>query len=114
MRVDVDEYDIPRFRPGAPAKASLKGQSKEHFELTFVRVEPFVVPKKSLTGENTERVDTRVLPVIFELHTGDRQFFVGQQLDVYIEAESTETRRPVPPRYRRNRPDGQGRVAPAG
>ncbi len=48
-----------------------------------------MIPKKSLTGENTERVDTRVLPVIYELHTENRKFFVGQQLDVYIEAEST-------------------------
>ena len=89
IRVDVDEYDIPRFRPGA-VKASLKGQSRDQFDLTFVRVEPFVVPKKSLTGENTERVDTRVLPVIYELHASDRQFFVGQQVDVYIQAESSE------------------------
>ena len=60
----------------------------------FVHVEPFVVPKKSLTGENTERVDTRVLPVIYELHTGNRQFFVGQQVDVYIEAELIESTSP--------------------
>jgi len=90
VRVDIDEYDIPRFQPGAPAKASLKGQPRQQFVLTFVRVEPFVVPKKSLTGENTERVDTRVLPVIYELHMADRQFFVGQQLDVYIEAQRGE------------------------
>ncbi|HTU25721.1 MAG TPA: efflux RND transporter periplasmic adaptor subunit [Pirellulales bacterium] len=91
VRVDVDEYDIPRFQPGAPAKATLKGQPKEQFDLKFVRVEPYVVPKKSLTGENTERVDTRVLPVIYELHAGNRQFFVGQQLDCYIEAETSDS-----------------------
>ncbi|HEX4142581.1 MAG TPA: efflux RND transporter periplasmic adaptor subunit [Pirellulales bacterium] len=95
VRVDIDEYDIPRFQPGAPAKATLKGQPREQFALSFVRVEPFVVPKKSLTGENTERVDTRVLPVIFELHAGDRQFFVGQQLDVYIEAQLPEVPSPT-------------------
>jgi multidrug resistance efflux pump len=94
VRVDIDEYDIPRFQPGAPAKASLKGQPRQQFALTFVRVEPFVVPKKSLTGENTERVDTRVLPVIYELHMADRQFFVGQQLDVYIEAQRAEGEAP--------------------
>ena len=42
----------------------LRGHPHLEFPLTFVRVEPYVVPKKSLTGDNTERVDTRVLQVI--------------------------------------------------
>ena len=97
---DVGQFARPRrrrrirhspFPSRAPARASLKGQTKDQFTLTFVRVEPFVIPKKSLTGENTERVDTRVLPVIYELHTDNRKFFVGQQLDVYIEAESSDS-----------------------
>jgi HlyD family secretion protein len=102
VRVDVDEFDIPRFRTDAPARASLKGQTQEQFVLTFVRVEPFVVPKKSLTGENTERVDTRVLPVIYDLQTANRKFFVGQQLDVYIEADtSSPSATPAPTRLAR-------------
>ena len=56
-------------------------------------VEPFVVPKKSLTGDNSERVDTRVLQVIYECDPAPdgaaddaRRLFVGQQVDVSIEA----------------------------
>ena len=45
-----------------------------------------MVPKKSLTGDNTERVDTRVLQVIYAIDTGGRRLFVGQQLDVFIDA----------------------------
>src|SRR6185295_16275011 len=86
VRVDIDEYDIPRFIPDAPARATLKGQSTEFFPLKFVRVEPYVVPKKSLTGDNTERVDTRVLQVIYAVETGGKRLFVGQQLDVFIDA----------------------------
>lgn len=86
VRVDIDEYDIHRFRPGAPATAMLKGNPKITFPLTFVRVEPYVIPKKSLTGENTERVDTRVLQVIYALGPQTHDLYVGQQLDVYIEA----------------------------
>ncbi len=89
VRVDIDEHDIPRFVPGAPARGTLRGQSKRDFALRFVRVEPYVVPKKSLTGDNTERVDTRVLPVIyaFERDPGKagQRLYVGQQLDVYID-----------------------------
>lgn len=87
VRVDVDEHDIPRFQPGAVAKASLRGNTHVQYPLTFVRVEPFVVPKKSLTGDNTERVDTRVLQVIYRVDLSDRPaVYVGQQMDVFIEA----------------------------
>jgi multidrug resistance efflux pump len=86
VRVDVDEYDIPRFIADAPARATLKGQPMEYFPLKFVRIEPYVIPKKSLTGDNTERVDTRVLQVIYAIDTGGRRLFVGQQLDVFIDA----------------------------
>ena len=86
VRVDIDEYDIPRFITNAPARATLKGQRTDFFPLKFVRIEPYVVPKKSLTGDNTERVDTRVLQVIYAIDTTGKRLFVGQQLDVFIDA----------------------------
>jgi HlyD family secretion protein len=86
VRVDVDEYDIPRFLQNASARATLKGHNDGFFPLKFVRVEPYVVPKKSLTGGNTERVDTRVLQVIYAIDTQGKRLFVGQQLDVFIDA----------------------------
>jgi multidrug resistance efflux pump len=85
VRVDVDEHDIPRFRPGAPARASLRGTPDVTYPLKFVRVEPYVIPKKSLTGDNTERVDTRVLQVIYALDATDKPVYVGQQMDVFID-----------------------------
>jgi hypothetical protein len=51
-----------------------------------VRFEPYVVPKKSLTGDSTERVDTRVLQIIFGFTRGELPIFVGQQMDVFIDA----------------------------
>ena len=45
-----------------------------------------MIPKKSLTGDNTERVDTRVLQVIYAIDAGDKRLFVGQQVDVFIDA----------------------------
>jgi len=44
-----------------------------------------VLPKRSLTGDSQERVDTRVLQVIFAFDPGSMPVFVGQQVDVYIE-----------------------------
>jgi len=61
---------------------------REHpIPLTFVRIEPFVTPKKSLTGSSSERVDTRVLQVIyrFAAGSGGPKTYVGQQVDVFIE-----------------------------
>ena len=53
----------------------------------MVYVEPYVIPKQSLTGTNAERVDTRVLQVVYRL-PNDRSvdFYVGQQMDVYMKA----------------------------
>jgi multidrug resistance efflux pump len=90
VRVDIDEHDIPRFRPGAPARAALRGDPRQQFPLTFVRVEPYVIPKKSLTGDNTERVDTRVLQVIYSVDASDAPIYVGQQLDVFIDVSRGE------------------------
>jgi multidrug resistance efflux pump len=86
VRAELDEEDISRFRPGLAARASLRGNSSIGFPLRFVRVEPLVVPKKSLTGDNTERVDTRVLQIIYEINASESKIYVGQQLDVFIES----------------------------
>jgi multidrug resistance efflux pump len=94
VRVDIDEHDIPRFEPGTPAWAMVRGHPSRKYPLRFVRVEPYVIPKKSLTGDNTERVDTRVLQVIYALDEESEatalsswpRVYVGQQLDVFIES----------------------------
>jgi HlyD family secretion protein len=85
IRVDIDEHDIPRFREGAPAVASLRGAADKKYPLAFVRVDPYVIPKKSLTGDNTERVDTRVMQVIYALKPEGKPIYIGQQLDVFID-----------------------------
>jgi multidrug efflux pump subunit AcrA (membrane-fusion protein) len=91
VRVDIDEHDIPRFRENLPAEASLRGDPSQKFPLRFVRVEPYVIPKKSLTGDNTERVDTRVLQVIYAIDNGKTPLYVGQQMDVSINTEGVAT-----------------------
>jgi multidrug resistance efflux pump len=85
VRVDISEYDLHRFSTNLPAVAALKGQPNITFPLSFVRVEPFVIPKRSLTGNNSERVDTRVLQVIYALPPGQSNLYVGQQVDVFID-----------------------------
>lgn len=85
IRVDVDEQNAMRVRAGQSATAYLKGDSTTAYPLEFERIEPFVVPKASLTGASTERVDTRVLQVIYRLpKPKDIPLYVGQQVDVFI------------------------------
>ncbi len=88
VRVDIDEQDVPYFDPKADAIATLKGRSGFTFPLTkIVKVEPYVIPKKSLTGDNSERVDTRVLQVVYALPADrEMELYVGQQMDVYLKA----------------------------
>jgi multidrug resistance efflux pump len=85
VRVDIDEQDIGRYRRGIPGVAMPRGFPDLKYQLRFKRVEPFVVPKRSLTGDNTERVDTRVLQVIYEIVRNEPPLYVGQQVDVFFE-----------------------------
>jgi len=90
VRVDVDENEGWKVRADAPAEAAERGNSTTKVPLEFVRFEPFVVPKKSLTGDSTERVDTRVLQVIYRFKDARVPFRVGQQMDVFISAAPDE------------------------
>lgn len=92
VRADVDEQNAIRIRNGQPATAYVKGDTKNPILLQFVRVEPYVIPKVSLTGASTERVDTRVLQVIYSMQRPkDSPLYVGQQVDVYIDATGNKT-----------------------
>ena len=85
VRADIDEVNAPLVQPGSPAVAYLKGSTEQVISLEFIRIEPFIVPKRSLTGDNTERVDTRVLQVIYGFKRPAFPVYVGQQVDVFID-----------------------------
>ncbi len=95
LRVDIDEHEAWRVRPEAKAYAFVRGNSGLKAELEFVRFEPYVLPKKSLTGDSTERVDTRVLQALYRLERGELPIYVGQQMDVFIEAGVRATSSPA-------------------
>ena len=87
VRADIDEQNATRIRKGQAAFGYLKGDPTITFPLEFIRIEPYVIPKVSLTGSSTERVDTRVLQIIYSLtRPSDLPLYVGQQVDVFIEA----------------------------
>jgi hypothetical protein len=70
--------------------------------LRFVRLEPYVIPKVSLTGINVERVDTRVAQVIYALDpvhplVRDKKVLVGQLVDVFINTSPSSSPRRTRP-----------------
>jgi HlyD family secretion protein len=93
VRVDIDETESWRFVEGARAVGMVRGNPTLKANLTFVRAEPSVLPKRSLTGASTERTDTRVLRVLYAITPGTLPVRVGQLLDVRIEAPSSEPSR---------------------
>lgn len=90
LRADVDEDSASRVVDGAPAVAYIKGMRSDPIPLRFVRIEPYITVKKSLTGDSTERVDTRVLQVIYQFDKTKVPVYVGQQMDVFIKGRGPQ------------------------
>lgn len=60
----------------------------DHLPLTFVRVQPYISPKIELADARQERVDLRVLPVIFRFQNPrNLNLYPGQMVDVYVGAK---------------------------
>ena len=86
VRVYVDEILIHRL--GDPSKLTaqmfIRG-TNDHVPLIFVRVQPFVSPKIELSDQRQERVDLRVLPLIFRFENPKNlNLYPGQLVDVYV------------------------------
>jgi len=96
VRVDIDENDAWRFQPEAPAVGSIRGNPRLKTDLAFEYVEAYVVPKRSLTGDSTERVDTRVMQVVYSFKRGMLPVYPGQLMDVYIDDRTPRPSQPVP------------------
>ena len=98
IRVDVDETDAWRVQPTAPATAYVPGNPELKAPLQFERIERYVVPKTSLTGASTERTDTRVLQVIYSFDHGALPVYIGQRMNVFIQAPAVPAAKGEPHR----------------
>lgn len=86
VRCYVDEILVSRLPSGSAIKAQMTVRgSGAKAPMTFVRVQPFVSPKIELSNQRTEKVDVRVLPVIFRIDKPqDLKIYPGELVDVYI------------------------------
>jgi len=86
VRADIDENDAWRVQATAPALGYIPVNPAIKTPLRFERIELYVVPKTSLTGASAERTDTRVLQVIYSFDHAALPVYVGQRMNVYIQA----------------------------
>jgi len=91
VRCYVDEILISRL----PSVNSLEGQmfirgTNKRIQLEFVRLQPYVSSQLVLSSQRAEKVDLRVLPVIFRFRPSPQeQIYPGEDVDVYIGARGT-------------------------
>jgi multidrug efflux pump subunit AcrA (membrane-fusion protein) len=85
VRVEIDESEIHRFQPQMKSIGTPRGEASRRLELQFIRAEPLVTPKQVLTGSTTQRIDTRVLQVIYSIDPAEKGLSPGQQMDVFIQ-----------------------------
>ena len=86
VRCYVDEILVHRLPAPNKMKAqmSIRGSGTK-LPLDYVRMQPFVSPKIELSNQRTERVDVRVLPVIFRIEKPENtNLYPGELVDVFI------------------------------
>lgn len=86
----LDEILVPRLPPAThmAAKMFIRGADNVSVPLQFVRIQPYVTPKIQLSDQRTEKVDVRVLPIIFRFKPPKgTNLFPGELVDVYIGAK---------------------------
>lgn len=95
VRVDIDEEQAGRFNPKEKAIAYPRNNTTVSFPLHFERIEPHIIPKKQFTGSGREKIDTRVLQVIYRFEPPkDFPIYVGQLLDVLIQVQNEPQKDP--------------------
>jgi HlyD family secretion protein len=86
VRCYIDEILVPRLprEDKLVAQMFVRGTNVK-VPLEFVRVQPYVSPKIQLSNQRQERVDLRVLPIIFRFTPpAGTRLFPGQLVDVYV------------------------------
>lgn len=87
LRVSIDQFNIGMFHPSCPAVAFRQGDHSKEFPLKFIHIDPIMIPKKYLTNDVNEKVDTQVFEIVYSIAKKDVPLIVGEQMDVYIYAE---------------------------
>ncbi|MCE2993565.1 MAG: efflux RND transporter periplasmic adaptor subunit [Candidatus Jidaibacter sp.] len=83
LRVEIDEENAGKINANSEAKGMLRGDPDNDLNLKFIRFEEYIRGKQNLAVAG-QRVDTRVIRVIYEIQNPNKKIRAGQQMDVYI------------------------------
>lgn len=90
VRCYVDEILVPKMPVPQKIQATLfvRGLDNYAIPLTFVSIQPYTIPNIQLSDERQERVDVRVLPIVFKFKKPtDINLYPGQLVDIYLKAK---------------------------
>lgn len=87
IRVMIDERDVGKIKKGIRGVAYRRDGAREFLPLTFSHIVPMVTPRKQFTGIATERVDVRVLHVVFSFDSLPWNCYSGEQLGVFLDLD---------------------------
>lgn len=76
----------------ANKELAARDAGERRFPLSPLRVHPLVVAKTALTGAAAERIDTRILRVLYKIESEGGALYLGQQMDVFISSDAPERR----------------------
>ena len=87
VRMDVDERDIARVAPGAPAYVTADAFGSRHFTGKVVEIGRRFGRKNIRTDDPVEKNDTKILEVVIELDSNEL-LLVGQRVTSFISVPS--------------------------
>lgn len=90
VRCFLDEILVPKLPSSSKLTATMyiRGLNNKSIPLEFVNIQPFTIPNIQLSDERNQRVDVRVLPIIFKfVKPNDVNVFPGQLVDIYIKGK---------------------------
>lgn len=87
VRCFLDEILVPNLPPTDKLQGQLfvRGKKTDGIPLEFSYLQPFTVPNTQLSDERQERVDVRVLPIVFRFKKPTTMaIYPGQLVDIHL------------------------------
>ncbi len=86
VRVEVDESQVWKLKPGLPGQGWLRGDRTRPVELRFERIEPRAAARRAIQGKPGERLDGRAVQVLYRLIDPPDYLRPGLLIDVDLES----------------------------
>jgi len=91
VRVEVDESQVCRLKPGLPGRAWLRGDHTTLIELRYERIEPQAAARRAIKGKPGERLDGRAVQVLYQLLNPPEYLRPGLLMDVDLQCDPSLT-----------------------